>query len=702
MLVMAGRADTGIPITEFFIRDIWSDQPIRNARVIVDAKQFYTDDAGNVKIGFTLTPGKTIRITKEGYFTKTLQTDALASPLIYLVPVEETERISAIIPRDTDEPLFMPTHVTRISLTNRTNEPMSLWREIGKQSGIFMKSYGISGQLQNIALRGMTAAQTQLLFDGIPIQNLQLGTGDLSHFNRAGIDKVDIYRGGSTLFGGTGAVGGAINMRTAPLSAERHYTVRAGYASIDNSKLSARLNWPVMQWRQRLTMHYGKGNNRYTVKQDGRDIELRNRDFRQHTIMYEGGLSVTDNLRVNMLVRSFKKERGAPRPFQNKIVEEQNVARSDIDNTLLRLKAIFQGRWGSWSAQTYVRNEWMNYMDASLNIDEEILHSTHFNQERGLQFRWRLPLHRNFAMQTGYESADQRIQSSEAGEHQRLRQAVYAIGVAQLYADSAAHTRMEATAQLRRVWYTHRNPIDLPGGGITVYHKRWQWYASVNTNYRQPTFNDLYWRPGGNPNLQPEQSINLETGVAYRQTFLSRIIYDSRISLYRNRVRHQIQWLPEGLTWQPRNVNRVLSQGIELFMALQTLNKHHQIQWHYTRGLTEKIKKSFAADNTKGNQLPFIPKEQWHIQGSATWRILNIGMRVTGTSFRYTTIANRAEDILPAHTRTDCWISVTKGLADQQFTVIGMMENALDTDYEVMPGYPMPGRFYKIELKIMN
>src|SRR5690606_34105553 len=37
--------------------------------------------------------------------------------------------------------------------------------------------------------------------------------------------------------------------------------------------------------------------------------------------------------------------------------------------------------------------------------------------------------------------------------------------------------------------------------------------VNVARNYRYPTLNDFYWDPGGNPDLKPEQSWNLEAEI---------------------------------------------------------------------------------------------------------------------------------------------------------------------------------------------
>lgn len=39
--------------------------------------------------------------------------------------------------------------------------------------------------------------------------------------------------------------------------------------------------------------------------------------------------------------------------------------------------------------------------------------------------------------------------------------------------------------------------------------------ASVSRNYRFPTLNDLYFLPGGNPNLRNEHGFSYDAGVSF-------------------------------------------------------------------------------------------------------------------------------------------------------------------------------------------
>ncbi|MGV2480682.1 UNVERIFIED_CONTAM: TonB-dependent receptor, partial [Salmonella enterica subsp. enterica serovar Weltevreden] len=82
---------------------------------------------------------------------------------------------------------------------------------------------------------------------------------------------------------------------------------------------------------------------------------------------------------------------------------------------------------------------------------------------------------------------------------------------------------------LRQEWVSLRNTQELPAVSLQSAQKLkilpfipsigaewnvfgpWHWQAKASRLYRYPNFNDLYWNPGGNPNLNPENGYSIES-----------------------------------------------------------------------------------------------------------------------------------------------------------------------------------------------
>jgi iron complex outermembrane receptor protein len=251
---------------------------------------------------------------------------------------------------------------------------------------------------------------------------------------------------------------------------------------------------------------------------------------------------------------------------------------------------------------------------------------------------------------------------------------------------------------LRYEHYSNYNSTFLPGLGINLKGSFWQLYFTGSKNYRLPTFNELYWQPGGNPDLNVEKSVNLETGIEFNKSFGRVVQFEVHTALYQNKVKDQIKWLPDGSIWSPQNISQVLSRGIEMETVISDIKKLHIVKFNYRYGNSEKQKAEFDGDETVGKQLPFLPREQWYLDTQSGWRSLRFGFTYSDVSFRYKTIQNESDQILSSYSVLDFWIGHEFSLDKNRLNLSLAIKNLLNENYQVMDGYPMPWRNYTLTL----
>ncbi len=667
-----------------------------------------TDDEGYFEIE-TAAPGTyDIVVHCTGYRVQTQKNILLRpgkSALLHFKLEKEILKTAAIVVEGQKESslrLMLPSRLEHIEVKfQKQIQNLDLAQVLSAENSIFIKSYGVAGQLQTIALRGMSAEQTQVLLDGIPLNNMQLGSADIGFFNGADLESIDIYRGGSPLFGGSGAVGGTVNLHLLPPSETPAYSLRAGAASFGNLNTGFSIDMPVGEFKQRFYYFGQAGENTYTAFQNGIKTELQNRDFSRHDIAYSNRMKISQSLLFSSFIKSFKSEAGAPKAFINAQTEASNLARLKNENTLASLKLKYRGIQGSFSMQTYLRNEWMEYRDSAFLLNGQPLHSVHYNRETGVILRGRYLFFPSLLLMGGAEGSLQRINSSAAGVHRRSRTAFYLSSGWQIFKNQTLKSELLLNSSLRLEHDSNFGPILLPGAGFTFHYRNLQFYSSIGKNYRAPSFNDLYWLPGGNADLKPEQSLNLESGARYKTVFDS-IAVTLNGGLYRNRVSDQIKWLPEAGLWKPSNILEVDSRGGELESSVAHINGVHRLWFNYRYGLAKKTAAEFKGDNTNGNRLQLIPAEQWSAGVQSGWKNLRAGLQGAGTGFRYKTMQNDADQILPSFAVWRVWASVHFRVAGQKGALSASVENLLDKRYEVIPGYPMPPRNFRLGLSINN
>ena len=89
--------------------------------------------------------------------------------------------------------------------------------------------------------------------------------------------------------------------------------------------------------------------------------------------------------------------------------------------------------------------------------------------------------------------------------------------------------------------------------------------ASNGYNYRIPTLNDMYWQPGGNPNLKPEKGFSSDISVMTEPIF-GNVSLKLEATYYYMNIDVWIMWIGQdkGSTWDPVHLCHVISLGSEL------------------------------------------------------------------------------------------------------------------------------------------
>ncbi|HET9136553.1 MAG TPA: TonB-dependent receptor, partial [Candidatus Kapabacteria bacterium] len=181
----------------------------------------------------------------------------------------------------------------------------------------------------------------------------------------------------------------------------------------------------------------------------------------------------------------------------------------------------------------------------------------------------------------------------------------------------------------------------LPHFQIQYFFDFWQasLIASYTKLYHAPTFNELYWKIGGNPNLKPE------AGNGYELTAdISPIErWNIKATGYLNEIDNQIVWVP-GSVWSPDNVERVRSYGVELTSSfsypideIYSIDLRGGLMLQHTVNLTE-------GSINYGNELIYSTPLRWNV--AVTGRANYIGQLTLGIIYRghrYTDFANNGK-----------------------------------------------------------
>ncbi|HHV39824.1 MAG: TonB-dependent receptor plug domain-containing protein [Bacteroidales bacterium] len=221
--------------------------------------------------------------------------------------------------------------------------------------------------------------------------------------------------------------------------------------------------------------------------------------------------------------------------------------------------------------------------------------------------------------------------------------------------------------------------------------------ASTTRNYRYPTLNDLYFMPGGNPQLKPEEGLSFDAGLsgAYSGT---RLYLRGQAGGFYSRINNWIAWLPthKGF-WSPVNVLHVTSYGAEAAgTAHLRLNGGWSIQAEgnaaWTRSLS--FEQPTGAVQPVGTQLPYVPEFSAAVTGRVVWKNWTFTYDWTYYSERTTTRGAQSYSrlgVLAPYFMNDVALEVHLPFPRFRLHVKGTVRNLFNEYYETVLARPMPG-----------
>ena len=225
--------------------------------------------------------------------------------------------------------------------------------------------------------------------------------------------------------------------------------------------------------------------------------------------------------------------------------------------------------------------------------------------------------------------------------------------------------------------------------------------ASVSRNYRYPTLNDWYFRPGGNPDLKPERGFCYDAGYSFSLTFFEdRVSLSGEGSWFDSYIDDWILWLPAGSAknfYTPVNLKKVHAYGVEQslsfgwsFAEAWTLAADGNFTWSPSINCSEPMNRW---DESVGKQLVYIPEYSSSVSASLSWRSWKLLYKWCWYSDRFTMSSNdyTISGFIPDYFMSDVTLSKNFSFTWAGITVSLAVKNLFDEDYVTVLSRPMPG-----------
>lgn len=605
-------------------------------------------------------------------------------------------------------------------------ESQSLGNLLSQQTSVFIKSYGVNS-MSSLSLRGASAAQSTVLWNGVPITNPALGVADLSLLQTGLFSDITLKYGSSAALYGSGNIGGALLLdnQYPNFYPKKSLAATIGAGSFGTANTGLNGLWQNHKWSISLNGFYQKANNDIDYKDaSGNPQKLTNAHL-------EGGgglLSVDYNLKKSWNYLNNEKLylkiwwQGYDREIPPALFEALSVKRQKDASFRTMLGYEKNTKKSSLYAKAFYSNESLHYQDSV--VSQDYRNTSHqIYQETGWKYRLDNPdrkrkenrMHPDIHQLLIFVP----IQFSLAeGNNISSHETQFRPAIAAAYSYEGFQSRLKANASVRQEWVNGTTAPLLPGAGVS--------YAlldnkeignperntalnllirgNVQRTYRIPTLNELYYFPGGNPNLKPEQGWSQDLGYTfqYKQKtgYKGNIIFTNELSAFNRNIEDWIYWLG-GAIWTPHNIAKVHSRGLETNnrITYQTGDFKVNLGFNYTYVLSTTEASYLPGDGSIGKQIPYTPR--YNLQGNlgAQWKGFFLNFNQTYTGYRFVTVDE--SQYLNPYATTNIQASYAGNIRGKYyFSLVGQLQNVFDRDYEVVNARPMPGRNFLLQLRL--
>jgi outer membrane cobalamin receptor len=615
-------------------------------------------------------------------------------------------------------------------------------------SGVQIKDYGGIGGLKTVDIRSMGSNHLGVFYDGIEIGNAQNGTVDLGKFSLDFIEEVSLYNGQkSEIFQSAKDFGsaGTIYLRTRRPRFEGDKKInlvtcfRTGSFDLVNpsvlweqkisSNISSSLNAEYIYSSGKYRYRYTKYNADGTIANDTTAIRA-NGDI--HSLRFEGGFNgYVEQGSWNIKGYFYNSEKGLPGAIVSNVWK--NAQRQWDRNVFVQgnfRKELFKNY--DFLINIKYSNDYMRYQNPDTTLmlidnkfwQQEFYISTAnkysifpaWDVSMSVDYSWNM-LDANLvnfvnpsrntlltALATAFEWKRFKVQASILG--------TFVFDDIKMQNAKKANDKSEYTPAVFLSYQPFVRARLIAPLRFRAFYKR---------IFRMPTFNDLYYTDIGNIALRPEFTTQYNIGIQYDKNFKKGIINYLNVSTdgYYNEVIDKIVAVPKGgsgggslYRWMMMNLGLVEIRGVDVaakigFVVPMGTKNISRPQINLSLNYTYQRAQEFTdpASPWYGGQIAYVPCHSGSAIVNIVWKRWNLNYSFIYVGERYHNSANIRENYEQPWYTHDLTVGKTFIVAARRALPLraklsAEVNNIFNQHYDVILNYPMPGRNFKIILKI--
>lgn len=570
---------------------------------------------------------------------------------------------------------------------------------LGQHLPVYFVQYGAIGQLSSINLRGLGAARTNLIWHGMEINSFTLGQTDFGELSAGVAANIEIHQGAVSPLFGNGALGGSIELTDDLNQLTGHnLTLNTSIGSYGMKGVNLGYRYANARIASSTKLFRRSADNDFSYQLGTESQRQRNAGFLHYGLIqhFQYNLNPQHQLSFHLWYNDYFREI-QPNKF------DQNSDET-LENENLRMTMKWQ----------WLSDHSVGKVQAGYTHDYQLYDNSDLIQ----LYRWFGSVENEW-----HKIKNTTIRIGANLNYLKPEVDAYQQGISECRSDIYGSVIWDAIPDLSLA-LSLRSPmingdfqkllpmVSAKYNLLNNKHLSWNVDFQIGSSFRLPTLNDRYWYPGGNQDLLPEFSRNIELGLDFTLS-KANLTWNIGMRGFRHQVDNWIIWVPGGRDegpdgeitsfWFPDNIREVLAYGMEYESAIDwqlpipKLSNTITVSGIYNRSLN---KKSISpVDRSVDKQLPYTPVNVVNLNWTWKYQSWYTGIIGQYRGKRYVETNNE----LPPLDAFTLW-NLVVGKRGVQGPINWALElqvnNITSEDYETFENRAMPGRNYLINLSI--
>lgn len=583
------------------------------------------------------------------------------------------------------------------------NQSQDLNKLLQEKLPIQIKSYGSWGSISTLSIRGTSDDQSEVIWNGVPINSSTLGSTDLSLIPLEAIDCINFVVDYQSNNLNSGSFGGFLNLSTNQKTfnkvADSNFVIHisSGYGSNNFFKESLGFVFQNEKMNSNSKIFYQFAKNEFcyldTYKENSPKVKAMHNKFKTVGFVQDFGFNLPKG---NIKFAAWVQQKSKEIPALMGSYENSNKNQND---KIIRISNNYNLKLGSNEFQitgAYVQDK-LFYTD-KINPDDSLYYiDSKIQTKRFFQsaFLTLHPMKGNWSFIFGqlfnFQKANVNSYSYLPKEFWGALSANFDYSKDKIKIQFGI--KQEISNSIQRPYFSFS--IKAHSKGINPYFIGF----SISEKLRQPDLNDKYWNPGGNLNLMPENGQSFDLFISKNYS-IGNCDFSFKLNPYFILINNNIVWIPISGYFSPKNITKTNHSGMDLTTGIKNKGpKNIYSEWTLIYSFNHSvIQKNLVDPSNNGHFLPYRPTNVLRLNYFGNWKGLNWGISNQYVASRYTDNSNNDIFKLPSYCLMDIQIggqfNFKNHLIEGKLSIL----NATNTQFQTIRSYPQPGTQFLITI----